>query len=198
MMESADTGQYKPILIKKYANRRLYNTDTSNYVTLDYLCGMVKDGKDFVVCDAKSGEDITRTVLTQIILEQDSKGESLFPVSFLRQVISFYDDGLGAVLPKYLEQSMKSFVGNQEKMREAMDNTFGNANPFNHFEAWGRQNMAFFANALTMFTSERPSPNESTAGVSQASNKNDDIESLKAQVDAMQSRLDALANQTEK
>ena len=70
-MESADTGQYKPILIKKYANRRLYNTDTSNYVTLDYLCGMVKDGKDFVVCDAKSGEDITRTILTQIILEQD-------------------------------------------------------------------------------------------------------------------------------
>ena len=154
MMENGDETEKKAVTIKKYANRRLYNTESSSYATLDQLCDMVKEGRDFVVYDAKTGDDITRAVLTQIILEQEGKGENLLPVSFLRQVISFYDDGLGVVLSKYLEQSMKAFAGNQEKIRNLMRGTFGEFMPMSQFEAWGGTTWRFLR-ALSICLNQR-------------------------------------------
>jgi len=140
-----------PVVIKKYANRRLYNTATSSYVTLDHLSTMVKAKTDFVVYDAKSGEDITRPVLTQIIFEEESKGgQTLLPIPFLRQLISFYGDSLQGVVPQYLEMSMTQFARNQEQMRKYMQNAFG-FNPFQQFESMGKQNMAMFENAMRLF-----------------------------------------------
>ena len=140
-----------PVVIKKYANRRLYNTATSAYVTLDHLCQMVKEKTDFVVYDAKTGDDITRPVLTQIIFEEESKGgQTLLPIPFLRQLISFYGDSLQGVVPQYLEMSMSQFARNQDQMRRYLQNAFG-FNPFQQFEAMGKQNMAMFENAMRMF-----------------------------------------------
>jgi len=140
-----------PVVIKKYANRRLYNTATSAYVTLDHLSQMVKEKTDFVVYDAKTGEDITRSVLTQIIVEEESKGgQTLLPIPFLRQLISFYGDSLQGVVPQYLEMSMTQFARNQEQMRSYMQNAFG-FNPFQQFESMGKQNMAMFEKAMRMF-----------------------------------------------
>jgi polyhydroxyalkanoate synthesis repressor PhaR len=140
-----------PVVIKKYANRRLYNTATSAYVTLEHLSTMVKSKTDFVVYDAKSGEDITRPVLTQIIFEEESKGgQTLLPIPFLRQLISFYGDSLQGVVPQYLEMSMTQFARNQEQMRKYMQNAFG-FNPFQQFESMGKQNMAMFENAMRLF-----------------------------------------------
>ena len=140
-----------PVVIKKYANRRLYNTATSAYVTLDHLSQMVKDKTDFVVYDAKTGDDITRSVLTQIIFEEESKGgQTLLPIPFLRQLISFYGDSLQGVVPQYLEMSMTQFARNQEQMRRYMQNAFG-FNPFQQFESMSKQNMAMFENAMRMF-----------------------------------------------
>jgi polyhydroxyalkanoate synthesis repressor PhaR len=145
-----------PITIKKYANRRLYNTATSSYVTLDHLCQMVKDGVDFVVYDAKTGEDITRSVLTQIIVEEESKGQNLLPISFLRQLIGFYGDNMGWVVPRYLEYSMQSLARNQEQMRDYFQNTLGGMFPFGTFEEVGKQNLAMFERAMRMFTPFAP------------------------------------------
>ena len=140
-----------PVVIKKYANRRLYNTATSAYVTLDHLSQMVKDKTDFVVYDAKTGDEITRSVLTQIIFEEENKGgQTLLPIPFLRQLISFYGDSLQGVVPQYLEMSMTQFARNQEQMRRYMQNAFG-FNPFQQFESMGKQNMAMFENAMRLF-----------------------------------------------
>jgi polyhydroxyalkanoate synthesis repressor PhaR len=140
-----------PVVIKKYANRRLYNTATSAYVTLDHLSQMVKDKTDFVVFDAKTGEEITRSVLTQIIVEEENKGgQTLLPIPFLRQLISFYGDSLQGVVPQYLEMSMSQFAKNQEQMRTYLQNAFG-FNPFQQFESMGKQNMAMFENAMRLF-----------------------------------------------
>ncbi len=140
-----------PVVIKKYANRRLYNTATSAYVTLEHLSQMVKDKTDFVVYDAKTGDEITRSVLTQIIFEEESKGgQTLLPIPFLRQLISFYGDSLQGVVPQYLEMSMTQFARNQEEMRRYLQNAFG-FNPFQQFESMGKQNMAMFENAMRMF-----------------------------------------------
>lgn len=144
----------EPIVIKKYANRRLYNTDTSSYVTLDDLCDMVKEGSDFIVYDAKSGEDLTRQVLTQIIFEQEGKGQNLLPINFLRNLISFYDNSLKEFVPTYLDASMQTFLKNQEKMQEYMGKTapigsFGTV--AQQFEEISKQNMELFAKAFTMF-----------------------------------------------
>lgn len=151
--------QAEPIVIKKYANRRLYNTDTSSYVTLDDLCDMVKEGADFIVYDAKSGEDLTRSVLTQIIFEQEGKaGQNLLPVNFLRSLIGFYDNSLKDFVPHYLESSMQAFQKNQEKMREMMGMggmaaPLGGFNQFtSQFEEIGKQNMELFTKAFSMFT----------------------------------------------
>jgi polyhydroxyalkanoate synthesis repressor PhaR len=151
-MAEQDSAKAPVITIKKYANRRLYNTATSSYVTLDHLCQMVKDGMDFVVYDAKTGEDITRSVLTQIIVEEESKGQNLLPISFLRQLISFYGDNMQWVVPRYLEFSMQSFARNQEQMRDYFQNTIGGMFPFGTFEEMGKQNLAMFERAMRMFS----------------------------------------------
>src|SRR5438552_6620670 len=155
----------KPVVVKKYANRRLYNTATSAYVTLDDLAKMIKEGGNFVAYDAKSGEDITRSVLTQIIVEQEHKGQNLLPISFLRQIISLYGDSMQFLVPGYLEQAMIAFARNQEQMRKNLQATFG-IFPFGQFEEMGKQNMALFERALRMLApyslDEKPSPEAGT------------------------------------
>jgi polyhydroxyalkanoate synthesis repressor PhaR len=147
--------------IKKYANRRLYNTATSSYVTLGHLCQMVKDGEDFVVYDAKTGENITRSVLTQIIVEEESKGQNLLPIGFLRQLIGFYGDSLQMVVPRYLDHVMSTFSENQDRTRSHMQDALGELFPFGQFEELSKQNMAMFENALSVFnpaTTADPKP----------------------------------------
>ena len=194
-----------PVVIKKYANRRLYNTATSSYVTLDHLSQMVKDKTDFVVYDAKTGEDITRSVLTQIIVEEESKGgQTLLPIPFLRQLISFYGDSLQGVVPQYLEMSMSQFARNQEQMRKYLQNAFG-FNPFQQFESMGKQNMAMFEKAMRMFNpfgtggmppaqangQEPPKP-ETQAGASNDAA----IDDLKRKLDELQGQLAELSKKS--
>jgi polyhydroxyalkanoate synthesis repressor PhaR len=150
-MASEQAGSTEPIIIKKYANRRLYNTATSSYVTLDDLAGMVRQSQDFIVYDAKTNDDITRSVLTQIIVEEESKGTNLLPVSFLRQLIALYGDSLQALVPKYLEHSMSSFTQNQERMRQYINNALGGMFPFGSLEELSRRNMEFLNTAFTAF-----------------------------------------------
>ena len=187
------TGAKAPIKIKKYANRRLYNTATSSYVTLDHLCQMVKDGIDFAVFDAKSGEDITRSVLTQIIVEEEAKGQNLLPIGFLRQLISFYGDNMQQMLlPKYLDFSMKSFTENQEKMRHYMEDTFGSVFPFGQFEEMSKQNLAMFERTMQFFAPRadgEASGETGQAGAAEAEKTGSDIEALQKQIDAMQQQL---------
>jgi polyhydroxyalkanoate synthesis repressor PhaR len=157
----ADHGTKNPTIIKKYANRRLYHTGTSAYVTLEDLAQMVRQGEDFVVNDAKTGEDITRSVLTQIIFEQENKGQFLLPIAFLRQLIQFYGDHMQALVPRYLEMSLTRFMSDQDKLRESMAKGFGGTN-FNPAAAFGQQamaamdeqvraNMAMFEEAMRAF-----------------------------------------------
>src|SRR5712691_5055778 len=141
----------KPVVVKKYANRRLYNTATSSYVTLEDLAKLIKEGGDFVASDAKTGEDITRSVLTQIIVEQEQKGQNLLPISFLRQLIGFYGDSMQFLVPGYLEQAMIAFAKNQEQMRSNLRATFG-IFPLGQFEEMGKQNIALFERALKMLS----------------------------------------------
>ncbi len=154
MVETASappTPSPAPVTIKKYANRRLYNTATSSYVTLEHLCQMVKDGVDFVVFDAKTGEDITRQVLTQIIVEEEGKGQNLLPISFMRKLISFYGGNMQWALPSYLDQSMQSFARNQDQMTEYFSKTMGGIFPFDAFSNMGKQNLAMMEQAMKMF-----------------------------------------------
>jgi len=193
MAEQTQTNK-PPVTIKKYANRRLYNTATSSYVTLDHLCQMVKEGTDFVVYDAKTGEDITRSVLTQIIVEEESKGQNLLPISFLRQLISFYGDNLQWLVPRYLEHSMKSFARNQEEMRKYMHDALGGLFPFGQFEEMGKQNMALFERAMKMFS---PFPadqqgGEPGTGAKPAESGSGDIDTLKDRLNALQREIDQL------
>jgi polyhydroxyalkanoate synthesis repressor PhaR len=159
-LDSGEGGAPSVAIVKKYANRRLYNTASSSYVTLEELSQMVREGHDFLVYDAKSGEDITRSVLTQIILEEDSKGRNLLPIGFLRQLISFYDDQLHAFLPRYLEVSMENFSSHQDQIRTYMEQTFGRFFPMSQFEDMARQNMALFQRAATMWTPFPPDSGE--------------------------------------
>lgn len=151
----AKKGSDKPVIIKKYANRRLYDTGRSSYVTLDDLCEMIKDGYEFIVYDAKTGEDLTRQVLTQIIVEQEAKGETnLLPINFLRQLIGFYGDSVGPLVPNYLEQAFSAFTKNQEQLRSQMGQSFGPMGgmmPMQAFEEMAKQNMAIFENAMKAF-----------------------------------------------
>src|SRR5436189_3187789 len=140
-----------PNTIKKYANRRLYNTGTSTYVTLEDLAAMVKAGEDFIVHDAKTGEDITRQVLAQIIFEQENKeGQSLLPIAFLRQLIRFYGDSMQMLVPRYLEVSIESLTREQEKFRQQLAQTFG-VGAFPSLEEQVRRNMDMFERAFAMF-----------------------------------------------
>ncbi|HEX9489146.1 MAG TPA: polyhydroxyalkanoate synthesis repressor PhaR [Stellaceae bacterium] len=145
-------AQTPPVVIKKYANRRLYNTATSSYVTLDDLSHMVKAGSEFVVYDAKTGEDITRAVLTQIIVEEEQKGQNLLPISFLRQLISLYGDSMQWLVPRYLEHAMTTFAHNQEQMRKNLQEAFGGLFPFGPLEEMGKQNLALFEKTMKMFS----------------------------------------------
>src|ERR1051325_1611420 len=140
----------EPVTIKKYAKRRLYNTGTSTYVTLEDLAVMVKEGEDFVVFDAKTGEEITRSVLTQIIFEQENKGQNLLPITFLRQLIRFYGDSMQMLVPRYLELSIESLTREQEKFRQQMAQAFG-VGAFTSLEEQVRRNMDMFERAFAMF-----------------------------------------------
>jgi len=190
-------GDGGPITIKKYANRRLYNTATSSYVTLDHLCQMVQDGVEFVVYDAKTGEDITRSVLTQIIVEEEAKGQHLLPIKFLRQLIAFYGGPMQFMVPRYLDHMMDLFAQNQERMRQSMQETFGGIFPFGNLEEMGRQNMALFENAVKMFTPFAPGDKPEGAARPENGAKpaedNDSLERLKAQVDLLQKQIDAIS-----
>lgn len=150
-------GGDEPTVIKKYANRRLYDTGRSSYVTLDDLCQMIKEGYEFVVYDAKSGEDLTRQVLTQIIVEQESRGHNLLPTNFLRQLIGMYGDNMQSLVPNYLEQAIDHFTKNQEAMREHLTKSFGTTTPGifpmqKIFEDLNKQNLSMFENAVKAFT----------------------------------------------
>jgi polyhydroxyalkanoate synthesis repressor PhaR len=182
-----------PTVIKKYANRRLYHTGTSSYVTLDDLGRMVRNGEDFVVYDAKTGEDITRSVLTQIIFEEENKvgSPSLLPIAFLRQLIRFYGDSLQALVPSYLEFSMENLTRNQQKLRENLAQTFG-PGAFHAIEEQVRANMTFFTEAMRMFTPfAAKSASKPEEGESQVDEN--DLEALKRQMADMQARLEALS-----
>jgi polyhydroxyalkanoate synthesis repressor PhaR len=189
--DKANSG--RPVVVKKYANRRLYNTATSSYVTLDDLARMIKNGGDFAAYDAKTGEDITRSVLTQIIVEQEQKGQNLLPISFLRQLISLYGDSMQFLVPGYLEQAMLAFAQNQEQMRRNLQATFG-IFPFGQFEEMGKQNIALFERAVRMLApygrEERvPSPD---TGVPRANDEDPRLKRLEAQIDALTQQLKAL------
>ena len=192
-----------PITIKKYANRRLYNTATSSYVTLDHLSQMVKEGSEFAVFDAKTGEDITRSVLTQIIVEEEAKGQNLLPIGFLRQLISFYGDSLQALVPGYLDHTMTSFATNQEEMRRYMRETLDGLFPFQQFEEMGKQNMAMFQEAIKMFTPFYgpngipgvPGSAARAGGARDTAAPGEDkrIDDLRARLEAMQKQLDDIS-----
>lgn len=187
------------ITIKKYANRRLYNTATSCYVTLDYLAQLVKSGANFAVYDAKSGEDITRSVLTHIIVEEEAKGNSLLPVSFLRHLISFYGDSLQTILPRYLEQTMQAFAHNQESIRDCMRGAFEPLNPFSGFEEMSKQQMALFERTMRMFSpfyGEQAEGDGRAAETSAAANTEAQIEELREKLNAIQRQLDELVGKS--
>jgi polyhydroxyalkanoate synthesis repressor PhaR len=183
------------VVIQKYANRRLYNKATSTYITLDDLAGMVRENVDFVVYDAKSGEDITRKVLTQIIFEEESRGQNLLPIQFLRQLIRFYGDQMQAFLPSYLELSLDSFIRQQDRLRTQ----FTTLNPagIGAYEEQIRQNLALFDRAMKMFSpfayrTDEAAPAPPTPQLS-AEPARDELAELKQQMAAIQEQLAALA-----
>ena len=197
-MAKSDNSGDGPITIKKYANRRLYNTATSSYVTLDNLAEMVKEGEDFQVFDAKSGEDITKSVLTQIIFEEEAKGQNLLPIQFLRQLIRFYDDNMKVFVPSYLEMSMESFAKSQDEFRSRLQDAFDADATFKNFEDQIKKNMAMFQNTMQMFSPFGASL-ASSGEDSSAPEKTDDkpesseLDDLKSQLAAMQQQLNKLA-----
>jgi len=184
-----------PVVIKKYANRRLYNTQTSSYVTLDHLAAMVKEGTEFEVQDARTGEDITRSVLTQIIFEEEAKGQNLLPIKFLRQLIRFYGDSLQAFVPGYLDMSMDSFTKNQGEMRDRIAQALGGGNQM--VENLTRQNLALFENAMAMFTpfamggvAPAAKSGRETAAEKPAASE---VDALKQEMEAMRKQMAELA-----
>jgi polyhydroxyalkanoate synthesis repressor PhaR len=187
----------EPVTIKKYANRRLYNTGTSTYVTLEDLAVMVKNGEDFVVFDAKTGEDITRSVLAQIIFEQENKeGQSLLPIAFLRQLIRFYGDSMQMLVPRILEQSMQSLTSQQGKFRDQITQAFG-VSGFGPMEDHVRRNMEMFEKTFAMFAppfARGGKPAEGSASGDKAQSSSGEMDELKRQLDEMQKRLDKLGS----
>ncbi|QOG22278.1 MULTISPECIES: polyhydroxyalkanoate synthesis repressor PhaR [Bradyrhizobium] len=191
----------QPTTIKKYANRRLYNTGTSTYVTLEDLAAMVKDGEDFLVYDAKTGDDITRSVLAQIIFEQENKaGQNLLPTTFLRQLIRFYGDSMQMVVPKYLEQSIATLTQEQEKFRKQIANTLSGT-PFAPLEEQVRRNMELFQQTFSMFkpfAAPRPAASpEPEPDASAEAPKDSNIDDLRQQMKEMQERLEQMSKKDE-
>ena len=202
MSEKSDAGREagEKVVIKKYANRRLYNTASSSYVTLEHLADMTREGVDFVVFDAKSGDDITRSVLTQIIFDEENRGDgkNLLPIQFLRQLIGFYGNQMQAFLPSYLEMSLQTFAQQQERMRAQFGGQFGAPIGVAAFDEQVRQNMALFERGMKMFSpfaygrSEEPA-----AGAAPAAGSDDDsLTELKKQVEAMRAQIDKLASKS--
>jgi polyhydroxyalkanoate synthesis repressor PhaR len=184
-----------PVVIKKYANRRLYNTDSSSYITLDHLAKMTRDGRDFQVFDAKSGDDITRSVLTQIVMdEEENGGQTMLPIPFLRQLIAMYGGTAQSMVPHYLEASMDAFSKNQAQFRETMSNFGGGAlaaTALKPFEAMAKQNMAMFAAATSMLN-PRAAAAAAPAPAATKKAEPDELAELKAQMAALQAQLDRL------
>ena len=189
------TPPQAPVVVKKYANRRLYNTESSSYITLDSLAGMIRVGRDFVVYDAKTGEDITRGVLTQIIVDEESKGRAILPTAFLRQIIGFYGDSMQQLVPAYLEQALTSFAVQQEQMRSAMQQTMGNFFPFPGIQEVSRQNMAMMERAMSLFSPfYRPGQgavSEGEATPPPAAAEPDPSEALRQEIDLLRRQLAA-------
>jgi polyhydroxyalkanoate synthesis repressor PhaR len=181
--KTAGTKAAGPVIIKKYANRRLYNTETSSYITLDHLAEMTREGRDFQVFDARSGEDITRSVLTQIVMEGEAGGQTMLPISFLRQIISLYGDSMQGMVPHYLEASMAAFAENQAKFRDAA---------MKPFEQLARQNLAMFQAATELMTGARLRDAAKPARADKAAPDAEDVAALKEQLAALQARIDDL------
>ena len=206
MADEQQGRKAEPVIIKKYANRRLYNTATSSYVTLDHLSQMVQDNVEFVVYDAKTGEDITRSVLTQIIVEEEGKGgQNLLPINFLRQLISFYGDNMKFLVPRYLEHMMGAFAQNQERLRATMQETMGNFFPFGNLEEMGKQNLALFEQAMRMWSpfgaagqpgAKPAAPGAPGAKPAQPSQK-DDVARLQSELDQLKARIESLTRKGE-
>ncbi|PPC82556.1 MAG: polyhydroxyalkanoate synthesis repressor PhaR [Hyphomicrobium sp.] len=207
----AQAPKREAVVVKKYANRRLYNTETSTYVTLEDLAKMVRGDRDFVVYDAKNGDDLTHAVLTQIIVEQESRegGQALLPIPFLRQLIRFYDDSIARMVPSYLQFSLENFAKEQVRFREQFASAFTNPTvAFDFYQKQARQNMAMFEQAMTMWTSFGPSgPNgpAKPAGATTTTEESakpsgqtttpprDELSDLKAQLSAMQQKIEKLS-----
>ena len=186
-----ETSAAATVVVKKYANRRLYNTETSSYITLDNLAEMIRAGRNFVVYDAKSGDDITRGVLTQIIVEEESKGSAMLPTAFLRQLIGFYGGNLQGVVPRYLEHTMTSFAKQQQHMRQVMERTLSPFLP-SGVEEMSRQNMALFDRALSMWN---PFHRASEPGAKPAADAlldhTEELSRLRHEVESLQRQLAA-------
>jgi polyhydroxyalkanoate synthesis repressor PhaR len=197
MAKSKTVNESEPVVIKKYANRRLYNTETSSYITLDLLSQMTREGREFVVVDAKTGEDITHNVLTQIIMEEEQRGKNMLPVNFLRQLIAMYGDSMQSMVPQYLEASMDAFRKNQQQFQEAMKGAFGGG-PLADI---AKRNLQMFEAAASAFgngvpgmpnipgvaTPGAPAPTAATEG-----SKDEEISDLKAQLAALNAKIDKL------
>jgi len=180
--KGADDGV---VIIKKYANRRLYNTETSSYITLDHLAAMTREGREFKVVDAKTDADITHNVLTQIIMEEESRGEAMLPVKFLRQLISMYGDSMRTMVPGYLEASMESFRRNQQQFKSAVEGAFANS----PFAEMAKRNMAMFEAASNAFK-----PGGADATAAGAASKDDEIAALKAELKRLNEKIEKLGD----
>ena len=211
MLNNAETQAPKreTVVVKKYANRRLYNTETSTYVTLDDLAKMVRGDRDFVVYDAKNGDDLTHAVLTQIIVEQESRegGQALLPIPFLRQLIRFYDDSIARMVPSYLQFSLEHLAKEQVRFREQFASAFANpAAAFDFYQQQARQNMAMFEQAMSMWASfgaaaSGPRSEKGAEGqlaatpgtTTPAATERDELSELKSQLSAMQQKIEKLS-----
>ncbi|MBB5373723.1 polyhydroxyalkanoate synthesis repressor PhaR [Acidocella aromatica] len=196
MTESADS-KTQPVVVKKYANRRLYNTESSSYITLDNLAEMVRKDRDFVVYDAKSGEDITRSVLTQIIVEEEGKGNALMPTNFLRQLIGVYGSNVPNMLPRYFEQAMENLARQQESVRATVSKTFGPFMPPG-IEEVGRKNMEMMERAMALFSPfyrEGEAKQAQTPAAKAPQEAQEEITNLRAEVERLQQELAALRGQ---
>jgi len=207
---AAGTDKAEPVVVKKYANRRLYNTDTSTYVTLDDLAAMVKSGRDFVVFDAKTGDDLTHSVLTQIIVDQESRmgGQTLLPIPFLRQLIRFYGDSIERLVPSYLQISLDTLTKEQERFRKTFAGAFTPAGAFEAYQEQARKNLAMFEQAMAMFSpfghikapgarpgEEGAKPEPGKPEPVKSAPRSDEINELKAQLAAIQARLEQLSRE---
>lgn len=184
---SSPAAATPPVVVKKYANRRLYNTESSSYVTLEDLAVMVRNGRHFVVYDAKSGEDITRSVLTQIIVEEEAKGRNLLPTSFLRQIIGFYGDSMQSLVPRYLETVMGAFSRQHDQVRRTVEQTMGGFMPFGGLEEVGKQNIAMMERAMNLFAPFRTGmePQETSPEAARLLALQAEVETLRRQLDQM-------------